>query len=44
VFINFCVTDRFQDDPSEQQFQYEVKLLGASVKGGKMMPKEDLEE
>lgn len=32
------------DEPGEQAFQYEVKVLGTHLKGGKLMPKEDPED
>ena len=32
------------DDPAEQAYSYEVKTLGCCLKGGKLMPKEDVEE
>ena len=39
-FINMFV---FQDDPAEQAFTYEVKALGANLKGAKMNAKEEEE-
>lgn len=32
------------EDPVEQAFQYDVKVAGAVIKGGKMMAKADSEE
>ena len=32
------------DDPAEQAYSYEVKTLGCCLKGGKMMPKEEVAE
>lgn len=32
------------DDPAEQAYSYEVKALGCCLKGGKLMPKEEVED